>query len=189
MNFETHGTTVRHASVGQRIQSIDCVARENGLHGDNAKRKGNRAEPDETRGLRGGGEMTQEQKQHTCKDCVFTDACHMWAEDDDADIYANTHGCERYSTKSEWVHLTCKLGDAVFVPWDWDGEQGVAVANIEEIQIVDSQNRWMFFIDLQSDDESFNQEFGRWKLGESIGETVFLTREKAEKALAERRGK
>ena len=87
------------------------------------------------------------------------------------------------------VKLPCKMGDMVFVPWDWDGEQGVAVANIEEIQIIDSQNRWMFFIDLQSDDEPFNQAFGRWKLGESIGGTVFLTREEAKKALAERRGK
>ena len=87
------------------------------------------------------------------------------------------------------VKLPCKMGDMVFVPWDWDGEQGVAVANIEKIQIIDSQNRWMFFIDLQSDDEPFNQAFGRWKLGESIGKTVFLTREEAAKALAERRGK
>lgn len=97
------------------------------------------------------------------------------------------YGCDNFADKSKWVHLPCKVGDTVFVPWDWYGEQGVSVANIEGIKIVDSQNRWMFFIDLQSDDESFNQELGRWKLGESIGETVFLAREKAEKALAERR--
>ena len=41
----------------------------------------------------------------------------------------------------------------------------------------------MFFIDIESDDDCFNQTFGGWKIADSIGETVFLTEEEAEQAL------
>ena len=80
----------------------------------------------------------------------------------------------------------CKVGDRVYVPWCWNGEHDIAFANVEEIKIYDSQNHSMFFIDLQSDEEEFNQSFGGWKLDKSIGQTVFLTREEAEQALKER---
>lgn len=74
----------------------------------------------------------------------------------------------------------CKVGDMVYVPWTFDGQQGVGFAEVEEIKIYDNKNHIMFFIDLQSDIEEFNQEYGGWKLGKSIGDTVFLTKEKAE---------
>lgn len=80
----------------------------------------------------------------------------------------------------------CNVGQWVYVPWNWEGQQGVATVKVEEINFYDSQMQYMFFIDMESDDESFNQAFGGWKIGKSIGETVFLTKEDAEKALAER---
>ena len=83
------------------------------------------------------------------------------------------------------VLMPCKVGDRVYVPWCWNGEHDIAFANVEEIKIYDSQNHSMFFIDLQSDEEEFNQSFGGWKLDKSIGKTVFLTREEAERALKE----
>ena len=79
--------------------------------------------------------------------------------------------------------LPCKVGDTVYVPWRWDGQHAIAVTEIEEIVIYDAKNNWMFLINLKSDDESFNQAFGSWKNGQSIGETVFLSREEAEKHL------
>jgi hypothetical protein len=84
------------------------------------------------------------------------------------------------------IVLPCKVGQWVYVPWRWEGQQAVAMVKVEEIAFYDSQMHYMFFIDMESDDESFNQAFGGWKIGESIGETVFLTREEAEKSLAER---
>ena len=81
------------------------------------------------------------------------------------------------------VVLPCGVGDTVYVPWHWNGQQGIAFSEIEEIVIYDAKKNWMFLINLESDDESFNQEFGGWKVGQSIGETVFLTREEAERAL------
>ena len=80
----------------------------------------------------------------------------------------------------------CKAGNTVYIPWHWNNKNGIAFAEVEEIKIYDSNNHYMFLIDLQSDDEEFNQSFGGWKIGKSIGETVFLTREEAERALKER---
>ena len=83
----------------------------------------------------------------------------------------------------------CKVGDTVYIPWHWNNKNGIAFAEVEEIKIYDSNNHYMFLIDLQSDDEEFNQSFGGWKIGKSIGKTVFLTREEAERALKEREQK
>ena len=79
----------------------------------------------------------------------------------------------------------CKVGDTVYIPWHWNNKNGIAFAEVEEIKIYDSNNHYMFLIDLQSDDEEFNQSFGSWKIGKSIGKTVFPTREEAEQALKE----
>lgn len=126
--------------------------------------------------------MTQEKKQSICEDCVFTDACHMWAEDDDADIYASTCGCERYSPKSEWVHLPCKVGDTAYFVTERNAPKGtkehIVETTIEKIGVRKSG----MFIKLSVNamyETSCN----------SIGKTVFLTLEEAEKALAERSGK
>lgn len=79
----------------------------------------------------------------------------------------------------------CKVGDVVYIPWTWDGQQGVGFAEVEEIKIYDNKNHIMFFIDLESDDEEFEQQYGGWKLDKSIGDTVFLTKEKAVEKLKE----
>lgn len=79
-----------------------------------------------------------------------------------------------------------KVGQTVYVPWKWNGEKGIATIEIEEIRIYDSKNPYMFFIDMESDDEDYNQTYGEWKIGDEIGKTIFLTREEAEAALAER---
>lgn len=87
-----------------------------------------------------------------------------------------------------WIRPPCKVGDTVYIPWHWNDEKGIAFTEVEEIKIYDKSNHYMFLIDLQSDDEEFEQSFGGWKIEESIGKTVFLTTEEAEKALAERQG-
>lgn len=83
----------------------------------------------------------------------------------------------------------CKVGDTVYIPWHWNGQQGVAFAKVEEINVYDNKNHIMLLIDLQSDNEEYEQKYGGWKLDKCIGETIFLTREEAETALAERQGK
>ena len=78
------------------------------------------------------------------------------------------------------IKLPIKVGDTVYVPWRWAFQQGVANVKVEEIKFYDSQMHYMFLIDMESDNECFNQSFGGWKIEQCIGKTVFLTREGAE---------
>ena len=83
----------------------------------------------------------------------------------------------------------CKVGDTVYVPWRYAFQRGIAIVEVQEVKLYDTDpNHCMFFIDMESDNECFNRSFGGWKTEQSIGKTVFLTREEAEKALAEREG-
>ena len=80
-----------------------------------------------------------------------------------------------------------KVGQTVYVPWRYAFQRGVAIVTVQEIKLYDTNtSHFMFFIDMESDNECFNQSFGGWKTEKSIGKTIFITREEAEKALAER---
>lgn len=133
----------------------------------------------------------------TCKDCIFYEVCFDFrrniCEVDKnrfEEYRVNSDGlCSNFKDKSRFVKLPCKVGQTVYVPWCWECQQGVAIVRVEEIKFYDSQMHYMLLLEMESDDESFNQSFGGWKLDESIGKTIFLTREEAEKALAEREGK
>ena len=130
----------------------------------------------------------------TCKDCIYYEVCADFrrniCETDQKrfeEYRLNSDGlCCNFKDKSRFVELPCKVGDTVYVPWRWDGQRAVAVVRVEEIKFYDSQMHYMFLIDMESDDECFNQSFGGWKTDRCIGKTVFLTREGAERALAER---
>ena len=94
--------------------------------------------------------------------------------------------CMFYNVPKEQIIVPpCKVGDMVYIPWTWDGQQGVGFAEVEEIKIYDNKNHIMFFIDLESDSEEFEQQYGGWKLDKSIGDTVFLTKEEAEAKVKE----
>lgn len=119
-----------------------------------------------------------------CKDCIHYGVC--WKQQElltTREMEEEQECCENHSL---YIKLPIKVGDTVYVPWRWGGQRAVATVKIEEIKFYDSQMHYMFLIDMESDNECFNQSFGGWKLGKSIGETVFLTKEEAEKALAER---
>ena len=101
-----------------------------------------------------------------------------------------THSMEEmkkqgYRKQSEnTVELPCKVGQTVYVPWRYGGQRGVAIVIVQEIKLYDTNlSHCMFFIDMESDNECFNQSFGGWKTEQCIGKTVFLTLEEAETAL------
>lgn len=122
----------------------------------------------------------------TCNDCIHCEACISQVPRTFWDSETFYDGCKYFKDKSGFIEIPCKVGDTVYIPWHWNNKNGIAFAEVEEIKIYDSNNHYMFLIDLQSDDEEFNQSFGGWKIGKSIGETAFLTREEAEQALKER---
>lgn len=120
----------------------------------------------------------------TCKDCIHWKACkdsaYEYYGEDAASAYdedncckAFAEICENFSNKSEWIHLLCKVGDVVycFAPcFDTDHRPRLKVVEKEiiELKTIATVSGLNFDID-------------------NIGKTVFLTCEKAEKALDKQR--
>lgn len=103
----------------------------------------------------------------TCNNCIHQTACFDWCRGfgQEAEL------CEHYSDKSEWFHLPCEVGETVFFLRD---------KNIIETSV----EKFIFkgkgcYIKLKCNamyETSCN----------SIGKTVFFTKESAKKALTER---
>ena len=99
----------------------------------------------------------------TCKDCLHYEVCYHYGFEE----------CEWVADKSEWVHLPCKVGDIVycFEPcFDTDHHPKLKVVEKEIIEL-----------------KTIATVFGLNFNIDSIGKTMCVTREEAEKALEERR--
>ena len=79
----------------------------------------------------------------------------------------------------------CKVGDTIYLPWEWKDTSGVAILTVERMSITEAG--CSIRTDLWSDDEDYWLAYncGVFRF-DDIGKTVFLAREEAEKALAER---
>lgn len=117
----------------------------------------------------------------TCNDCIHQGACFDWCRGfgEEAEL------CKYFSDKSGWTHLPCKTGGTIFMPWRWNGENGIA--QITVLQIVLAEDKSYVETDLESDDYDYFAYYngGRFWF-DDFGIMVFPTREEAEKALAER---
>lgn len=79
----------------------------------------------------------------------------------------------------------CKVGDLLYMPWEYGGISGVAMLGVTYMVIDKDELRIM--TDFSSDDEEYFDLYCGGKFVPSdFGETVFLTREEAEAALKER---
>lgn len=120
-----------------------------------------------------------------CEQCPYTisKACgSQLARDALVFIKELTEENERLRAENV-IKLPIKVGQTVYVPWRYAFQQAIATVKVEEIKFYDNQMHYMFLIDMESDNECFNQSFGGWKIDKSIGNTVFLTKEEAEKSL------
>lgn len=115
-----------------------------------------------------------------CKDCLHYEACkgtyeatsdYGVTEAFEEQHYADVYHCDDFSPKSEWVHLPCKVGTPVFFLRD----KNIIETSVEKI--VFKGNGCYIKLRCNAMYETSCQ---------SIGKTVFFTREAAEKALAER---
>lgn len=117
----------------------------------------------------------------TCKDCLYNKNCQFLAGHKPADV----NGCTAFEDKTEWVHLPCKAGDTIFLPWEWNGEKGIALITV--LRMVLTEDESYIETDFDSDDYDY---FMKYNCGlfwfENFGEIVFTTKEEAEKALEER---
>lgn len=100
----------------------------------------------------------------SCKNCLHCQMC----------VYSGDKSCPCFTDRSEWVHLPCNIGKKFFrtIPWRNTVDE-CAVSSLTKkadktwkIRLTSSVFRTTFEITIND-----------------IGETVFLTREQAEKAL------
>lgn len=101
----------------------------------------------------------------TCKDCLHAEIC-PW--------YCDGVVCEHFKDRSKFVELPFKTGDRIYVV-DIRLEK-IIERIITEIRITDC-------------DTIYAKCYGFSYPSYSFGKTVFLTKEEAEQALAERSGK
>lgn len=87
-----------------------------------------------------------------------------------------------YLLKNGVVVLPCKVGDAIYMPWEWKGTRAVAHLTVTHI-VIDCSKAYVK-TDFNTDDEDY---FSKYNCGEfafaEIGNSIFLTKEEAEAAL------
>ena len=112
----------------------------------------------------------------TCKDCLHYDVCEAVrgrpnrVGKNSLRIAEKQCPYNSFQNKSEWVHLPCKVGDRVFSIVIIGGEYSVVADRVHSLRIS------AVGIYVRTN----------WYENEEIGYNVFLTQEKAEKALEER---
>lgn len=81
------------------------------------------------------------------------------------------------------IALPCKMGDLLYMPWEWKGQKGIACLTVTVLRCITGFG-WSFGTDFDTDDEDYYEAYscGDFKL-KDFGKTVFLTREEAEEAL------
>lgn len=121
----------------------------------------------------------------TCKDCLHNHVCALWRaqEGQDAKSWSDSDDwdCDYFADKSRFVELPCKVGDVVYCLVRKDEIIECRVYSFEQTMYSAPQ----IWLTLEHEDR-----FGvicQYNRNEnSVGKTVFLTREEAEAALAER---
>lgn len=85
------------------------------------------------------------------------------------------------------VELPCKVGDTVYMPWVYDGINGIAEITVCSVTVFDGE--YIYDTDLESDDIDFKQEYSYGQFRDyDFGSKVFTTHEAAEASLAELKG-
>ena len=115
----------------------------------------------------------------TCKDCLHYDVCEAVrgrpnrVEKNSLRVAEKHCPYNSFTDKSEWVHLPCKVRDVVYCYEPCFGSDHTPKLKVVENEIVE----------LKTIATVFGLNFDV----KSIGKTIFLTREEAEKALSEMR--
>ena len=119
----------------------------------------------------------------TCKDCLHNHVCALWRAQagQDAKSWSDSDDwdCDYFADKSRFIELPCKVGDVVyFLLPDGDCETYVDVGAVFAIGVDALHTMWI--------SARYESGLKYYHTSEDFGKTVFLTREEAEAALAER---
>lgn len=139
----------------------------------------------------------EKQIEEMAKNCHFYDdgVCYLCEEllvscdrKCDLSILVENLYTAGYRKQSENViELPCKVGDDVYLPWEWKDTSGIAILTVERISITEAG--CSIRTDLWSDDEDYWLAYNCGVFYfEEIGKTVFLVKEEAEKAVAKMKG-
>ena len=118
-----------------------------------------------------------------CRDCLHYEACCYWLSKEKKHLNCDEGFiCDNFTDRSEWVHIPCKVGDTVYY---FDGAyylKNKSMWKIKPIKVTELSTKIGRSGKLYP--LSIIANGTRYPLT-SIGKTIFLTREEAEKALEE----
>lgn len=122
----------------------------------------------------------------TCKDCMHNKVCSTY-------VYVGDDGeaCPYFANQSQYIKLPCKVGDTVYaVKGCFYLPHATHIKHNElidcEIIVIKQTKKGKFILLKPLIDEVFGmRSANQWFPLTSIGKTVFLTKESAEKALRE----
>lgn len=119
----------------------------------------------------------------TCKDCVHFELCDMESAVYNFNFPETADDCSFFNDKSQYIKLPCKVGDTVYVI---DDHYGLIECIVNEIHVgVGNELYYNLFYYEQTTDEP-DELIDEFDFDNNdIGETVFLTKSEAEKALRE----
>ena len=107
-----------------------------------------------------------------------------WGTENNDGIRAET--VADYLIENGVIILPCKVGDTVYMPWNYNDKKGIAILEVTHI-IIDGLHSYIK-TDFYTDDEGFWNAYNGGNFNFSdIAKTVFLTFEAAEQALKERK--
>ena len=109
---------------------------------------------------------------HKCKECLHNSVCVMLF----------TENCEFFKDSSVFVELPCRVGDVVYCIDVIDYET-VILGMVEYFSALDGSGNGSMEIRMPKEVPDIVSITCDWK---QIGKTVFLTREEAEKAIADK---
>lgn len=105
-----------------------------------------------------------------CENCLYNKNCQFLLKHKNKEV----EGCTAFEDKAEWVHLPCKVDTQVFFLRD---KNNIIETSVEKIIFKGKEGRCYIKLECNAMYETSCQ---------SIGKTVFFTRESAKKALEER---
>lgn len=125
----------------------------------------------------------------TCKDCIHYERCDTIFDG----LLSNRDNepCHQFNDKSRYIELPCKVGDTLYVNYKYlrNWESKTYPVRVNAIRLDTKKNnhricvRGTFHLK-----EDYSYEYMATFKFDSIGKTLFRTREEAEQALVEMKG-
>lgn len=125
-----------------------------------------------------------------CKDCIHYEVCDRYTAPNET--YPEVGGCRCFKPKSRFIKLPCAVGDTLFVLWSLTKSHKKSVYPVKAyaLRYDDKKNNMRVCVEGTFNIEAYGGSYNHYYRGtftwENVGKTVFLTKEEAEKALAER---